>query len=334
MKKKLKWGVLSTAKIGREKVIPAMAKSDLYEVYGIASRDLGRARETAKSLGIPKAYGSYEDLINDPEIDVIYNPLPNDLHVPLTLKCIEAGKHVLCEKPLALNSEEIDGLIAARDKHNVKVGEAFMVASNPQWLKARDLVRNGYLGKIKAVQGFFSYFNDDKDNIRNIEEMGGGGVWDIGCYPVFTSRFVLEKEPGRVVSMLEFDPQFRTDKLGSVLIDYHDIQMTFTISTQLTPYQRMLFFGEEKIMEIRIPFNAPSEQPNEIYIHEGDFSASYAEKIILPVSNQYTQQAIDFSKAILEDTEVPVSLESAKANTLVLQAIFESASNEKWVNIN
>jgi predicted dehydrogenase len=241
---------------------------------------------------------------------------------------------VLCEKPLALNNEEIDGLIAARDKHNVKVGEAFMVASNPQWLKARDLVRKGYLGKIKAVQGFFSYFNDDKDNIRNIEEMGGGGVWDIGCYPVFTSRFVLEKEPGRVVSMLEFDPQFRTDKLGSVLIDYHDIQMTFSISTQLTPYQRMLFFGEEKILEVRIPFNAPPEQPNEIYIHEGDFSASYAEKISLPVSNQYTQQAIDFSKAILEDKEVPVSLESAKANTLVLQAIFESASSEKWVNIN
>jgi predicted dehydrogenase len=334
MKKKLKWGVLSTAKIGREKVIPAMANSDLYEVYGIASRDLDRAEETAKSLGIPKAYGSYEDLINDPEIDVVYNPLPNDMHVPYTLKCIEAGKHVLCEKPLALNNEEIDGLIAARDKHNVKVGEAFMVASNPQWLKARDLVRKGYLGKIKAVQGFFSYFNDDKDNIRNIEEMGGGGVWDIGCYPVFTSRFVLEKEPGRVVSMLEFDPQFRTDKLGSVLIDYHDIQMTFSISTQLTPYQRMLFFGEEKIMEIRIPFNAPSEQPNEIYIHEGDFSAAYAEKISLPVSNQYTQQAIDFSKAILEDKEVPVSLESAKANTLVLQAIFESASSEKWVNIN
>ncbi|MDO6440261.1 Gfo/Idh/MocA family oxidoreductase [Cyclobacterium sp. 1_MG-2023] len=334
MKKKLKWGVLSTAKIAREKVIPAMANSDLYEVYGIASRNLERAQETAKSLGIPKAYGSYEDLINDPEIDVIYNPLPNDMHVPMTLKCIEAGKHVLCEKPFALNHEELDGLITARDKYNVKVGEAFMVASNPQWIKARELVKSGYLGKIKAVQGFFSYFNDDKDNIRNIEEMGGGGVWDIGCYPVFTSRFVLEKEPGRLVSMLEFDPQFRTDKIGSVLIDFHEIQMTFTISTQLTPYQRMLFFGEKKILEVRIPFNAPSDQPNEIYIHEGDFSKDNAEKIVLPVSNQYTEQAIDFSKAVLEDTEVPVTLENTKANTKVLQAIFESDSSEKWVNIN
>ncbi|WP_339922039.1 Gfo/Idh/MocA family oxidoreductase [uncultured Cyclobacterium sp.] len=334
MKKKLKWGVLSTAKIAREKVIPAMANSDLYEVYGIASRDLDRAKETAKSLGIPKAYGSYEELINDPEIDVIYNPLPNDMHVPYTLKCIEAGKHVLCEKPFALNNEEIDGLIDARDKFNVKVGEAFMVASNPQWLKARELVRSGYLGKIKAVQGFFSYFNDDKGNIRNIEEMGGGGVWDIGCYPVFTSRFVLDKEPGRLVSMLEFDPQFRTDKLGSVLLDFNEIQMTFTISTQLTAYQRMLFFGDKKILEVRIPFNAPSDQPNEIFIHEGDFSKDNAEKIVLPVSNQYTAQAIDFSKAIIEDTEVPVTLENTKANTKVLQAIFESDSSEKWVNIN
>ncbi|GAB3012310.1 Gfo/Idh/MocA family oxidoreductase [Cyclobacterium sediminis] len=334
MKKKLKWGVLSTAKIAREKVIPAMANSDLYEVYGIASRNLERAQETAKSLGIPKAYGSYEELINDPEIDVIYNPLPNDMHVPLTLKCIEAGKHVLCEKPFALNHEELDGLIAARNKYNVKVGEAFMVASNPQWIKARELVKSGYLGKIKAVQGFFSYFNDDKDNIRNIEEMGGGGVWDIGCYPVFTSRFVLQKEPGRLVSMLEYDPQFRTDKIGSVLLDFHEIQMTFTISTQLTPYQRMLFFGEKKILEVRIPFNAPSDQPNEIYIHEGDFSKDNAEKIVLPVSNQYTEQAIDFSKAIIEDTEVPVTLENTKANTKVLQAIFESDNSEKWVNIN
>ena len=288
MKKKLKWGVLSTAKIAREKVIPAMANSDLYEVYGIASRDLDRAKETAKSLGIPKAYGSYEELINDPEIDVIYNPLPNDMHVPYTLK----------------------------------------------WMKARELVRSGYLGKIKAVQGFFSYFNDDKGNIRNIEEMGGGGVWDIGCYPVFTSRFVLDKEPGRLVSMLEFDPQFRTDKLGSVLLDFNEIQMTFTISTQLTAYQRMLFFGDKKILEVRIPFNAPSDQPNEIFIHEGDFSKDNAEKIVLPVSNQYTAQAIDFSKAIIEDTEVPVTLENTKANTKVLQAIFESDSSEKWVNIN
>ncbi|WP_154854363.1 Gfo/Idh/MocA family protein [Cyclobacterium xiamenense] len=334
MKRKLKWGVLGAAKIAREKVIPAMQNSTDYEIYGLASRELERARSVANELGIPKIYGSYEELIQDPEIDVIYNPLPNDLHVPYTLQCIEAGKHVLCEKPLALDADEIDALIAARDKMGVKVGEAFMVASNPQWIKARELVRNGYLGRIKAVHGFFSYFNVQGDNIRNIQEKGGGGIWDIGCYPVFTSRFVLEKEPGRVVSMLEFDPQFRTDKLGSVLIDYHEIQMTFTVSTQLTPYQRMLFYGEEKILEVRIPFNAPSDQGNELYIHDGNFLEPNPERIVLPVSNQYTAQADDFSRAILEDTEVPVSLENARANTRILQAIFESDRSEKWVAID
>lgn len=331
--KKLKWGVLSTAKIAREKVIPAMQSSELFEIYGIASRSKERAETHAKALGIPKSYGSYEELINDPEIDVVYNPLPNDLHVPYTLQCIEAGKHVLCEKPLALNSEEIYDLIKARDKHGVKVGEAFMVASSRQWIKARELVQKGYLGKIKAVNGFFSYYNVNKDNIRNIPENGGGGIWDIGCYPVFTSRFVLGKEPGRVVSMLEYDPKFRTDKLGSVLMDYHGIQMTFTVSTQLVPYQRMLFFGEEKILEVRIPFNAPSDKSNEIYIHDGKFLEPDPEVISLPLSNQYTEQAKDFSNAILNDTEVPVSLENTRENTKVLQAIFESDKQEKWIDV-
>ncbi|MEX0882226.1 MAG: Gfo/Idh/MocA family oxidoreductase [Cyclobacteriaceae bacterium] len=334
MIKKLKWGILSTAKIAREKVIPAMQNNELFEVYGIASRSNERAEAFAKELGIPKTFGSYEEMINDPEIDVIYNPLPNDLHVPYTLECIEAGKHVLCEKPMTLNAEEIEPLIKARNKHNVKVGEAFMVASSRQWVKARELVQKGYLGKIKAVNGFFSYYNVNKDNIRNIPENGGGAIWDIGCYPVFTSRFVLGKEPGRVVAMLEYDPNFRTDKLGSVLLDFHGIQMTFTVSTQLVPYQRMLFFGEEKILEVRIPFNAPLDKSNEIYIHDGNFLDPRPEKISLPVSNQYTEQAIDFSNAILNNTDVPVSLENARENAKILQAIFASDKLEKWIEID
>ncbi|MFC4871747.1 Gfo/Idh/MocA family protein [Negadavirga shengliensis] len=334
MTEKIKWGVLGAAKIALEKVIPAMQNSPIHEVYGLASRDLDKAKISAQELGIPKAYGSYEDLINDPEIDVIYNPLPNDLHVPYTLKCIEAGKHVLCEKPLAMNPEEIDGLIEARDKHKVKVGEAFMVASNPQWIKAREIVQSGQLGKIKAVHGFFSYYNVQKDNIRNIPESGGGGIWDIGCYPVFTSRFVLGKDPGRVVSMLEFDPNFRTDRLGSVLLHYpDDIHMTFTVSTQLVPYQRMLFYGEKKLLEVMIPFNAPPDQANEIRIHDGNFLNPQPEIIRLPVSNQYTMQADAFTQAILDDSEVPVTLENARVNAEVLHAIFESDKLEKWIDV-
>lgn len=331
--KKLRWGVLGAAKIAREKVIPAMMGSELYEVTAIGSRSLEKAKATAAQLGIPKYYGSYEEVINDPDVDVIYNPLPNDLHVPYTLKCIQAGKHVLCEKPFALHASDIQQVISARDNMGVKVGEAFMVASNPQWIKVKEIIGSGDLGKIKAVQGFFSYFNRQEDNIRNKPENGGGGVWDIGCYPVFTSRFALGEEPQKLAALLDFDPDFGTDQLGSVILQFPSAQMTFSISTQLMPYQRMYFFGEKKALEVRIPFNAPIDQPNEIHIHHGDITGHQVEVIQLPISDQYTKQADDFSMAILEGKEVPVSLESAFQNTKILEAIFQAAKENRWIDL-
>ncbi len=333
--KKTKWGILGAAKIAREKVIPAMQGSNMHEITGIASRNAEKAAETAKSLQIPKHYGSYEALIEDPEIEVIYNPLPNDLHVSYTRKCIAAGKHVLCEKPLALRSEEILDLIKLRDQHKVKVGEAFMVASNPQWIKAKEIVNSGELGTLRCIHGFFSYHNVKPDNIRNIAENGGGGVWDIGCYPVFTSRFVLGKEPLRLSSLLDFDPNFGTDRLGSVLMEFPEkVQMTFSVSTQLMPYQRMIFYGDKKALEVRIPFNAPSDEHNELHLHHGDFLHHNVEIIRMPISNQYTQQGEDFSLAIREHKEVPVSLENAYHNTKVLEAIFQSDKEKRWVNLD
>lgn len=330
---KIRWGVLGAAKIAREKVIPAMQGKKNYEVTAIASRSLDKAKAAAESLGIAKYYGSYEELINDPEIDAIYNPLPNDLHISYTLQCIEAGKHVLCEKPLALEAEDVQSLIRARDKAGVKVGEAFMVASNPQWKKARDIIASGELGTLRAVQGFFSYYNRQKDNIRNIPENGGGGVWDIGCYPVFTSRFALGEEPQRLAALLDFDPEFGTDRVGSVILQYPSVQMTFSISTQLVPYQRMMFYGERKALEVRIPFNAPIDQPNELHIHHGDIAGHQLEVLKLPVSDQYTEQAEEFSEAILRNKDVPVSLEAAYQNTRILQAIFQAAKEERWINL-
>lgn len=332
--KKIRWGILGAAKIAREKVIPAMQGSERYEIAAIASRNLEKAKAAAEQLGIPKHYGSYEELLTDPDIDAIYNPLPNDMHVSYTLKSIQAGKHVLCEKPLALKSEDIKPLIEARDKYKVKVGEAFMVASNPQWLKAREIVQNGELGKLKAVQGFFSYFNRQKDNIRNIAENGGGGVWDIGCYPVFTSRFALGEEPLKLTALLDFDPEFGTDQLGSVILQYPSVQMTFTISTQVVPYQRMFFFGEKKALEVRIPFNAPLDIPTELHIHHGDIVGHQVEVVKIGTANQYTKQADDFCRAILENTEVPVSLESAYQNTRVLESIFQAAAENRWVQLS
>jgi len=330
---KLKWGVLGASKLAREKVIPAMAGHQAFEVNAIASRDMEKAREAAEKLAVPRYFGSYEALIQDPEIDVVYIPLPNDLHVEYTLKCIKAGKHVLCEKPLSLKAEDIDRLIRARDKHQVKVGEAFMVQSHPQWIKAKQIVQGGDLGKVSLIHGFFSYYNVKPENIRNKPEHGGGAIWDIGCYPVFTSRMVLGEEPIRLVASMEYDPNFGTDKLASVIMEFPSARAVFSVSTQLVPYQRMQFFGEQKELEIRIPFNAPPDRPCEIRIATGDIFRENFDTLSFETCNQYTLQAEDFTKAVVEDGEVPVTLENAKANAKVLEAIFRSAKERKWIDL-
>lgn len=330
---KLNWGVLGAAKIAREKVIPAMSNNAEYQVYGLASRNLDRAKETAEQLGIPKAYGSYEELINDPEIHVVYNPLPNHLHVEYTLKCIEAGKHVLCEKPIALTSSDVERLIVARDKHQVKVGEAFMVNSHPQWIKTKEIVQGGELGRIKFFQGGFNYFNNDPDNVRNIEAYGGGAMWDIGCYPVETARFVLGEEPIKVVALMEFDEAFGTDILSSVMMQFPSSQGIFNVSTQLVPYQRMQFFGDKKSLEVKIPFNAPKDKTTSITINPGDIFEERGETLTFDLCDQYTLQADSFIRAIKENSQVPVTLENSLANTKVLEAIFKSAKEGRWVSV-
>ena len=216
----VKWGVISTAKIGTEKVIPAMQRGELCDIVAIASRDQARARETADGLGIPKAYGSYEELLADPEIEAIYNPLPNHMHVPWSIKAAEAGKHVLCEKPVSLTADEARTLVEARDRTGVLITEAFMVRSHPQWLRVRELIRGGRIGELRAVQGFFSYFKLDPDNIRNKADIGGGGIYDIGCYPVVGARFVFEAEPRRVVALIDRDPGMKIDRLTSAILDF------------------------------------------------------------------------------------------------------------------
>jgi predicted dehydrogenase len=217
MAKTVSWGVISPAKIGVEKVIPAMQKCAVSRIDAIASRDLSRAKTTAAKLGIAKSYGSYEDLLADPSIDAIYNPLPNELHVPWTLKALAAGKHVLCEKPIALNAEEAKQLIAAREKSGKLVAEAFMVRFHPQWRRAREIARSGEIGTPRAIHTFFSYHLLDPTNIRNIPP-GGGGLYDIGCYAVISGRYIFGAEPTRVVSTIERDPKMGTDRLASALV--------------------------------------------------------------------------------------------------------------------
>ncbi|MFZ3216461.1 MAG: Gfo/Idh/MocA family oxidoreductase [Candidatus Acidiferrales bacterium] len=331
MPKKVKWGVLGAAAIALRKVIPAMQLGEWSEITAIASRDASKAADAAGKLGIAKAYGSYEALLADPEIEAIYNPLPNQLHVPWSIKAMEAGKHVLCEKPLSMNVAEAKTLLAARDHAKVKCGEAFMVRTHPQWLRARELVRSGKIGELRAIAVAFSYFNRDPANVRNIPECGGGGMMDIGCYAFNTTRFIFGEEPRRVAALVEYDPDMKTDRLESALLDFPSGQATFTCSTQLVAYQRMQIFGTRGRVEIEIPFNAPPDRPCRIFVDDGrdTFGTGIVIETI-PTCNQYTIQGDAFSKAIREDGEVPVPLEDAIRNMAAIEAVLRAGKSGAW----
>lgn len=331
MDEKVKWGVLSVANIGVKKVIPAMQRGHDTEVIGIASRNLERARQAAGQLGIRKAYGSYEDLLADPEVEVIYNPLPNHLHVPWSIKAAEAGKHVLCEKPVSLTVEEATSLLKTRDRTGVKIEEAFMVRTHPQWVKTLELVRSGRIGRLRSVMGYFSYYNRDLKNIRNILEYGGGALMDIGCYLVYMARLVFAEEPARVSALIETDPETRTDVLTSGILDFPSGQAVFTCSTQTVPYQRVQILGDRGRIEIEIPFNAPPDRPCRIFVDDGgNPSGRSAEILEFEVCDQYTIQADLFSKSIRQGSELPVPLEGSVKNMAVIEAIFRSARSGGW----
>ncbi len=331
MSRKIRWGVLSTANIGVKKVLPAMQQGRYTSIDAIASRDLGKARAAAASLGIPKSYGSYEELLADPEIDAIYNPLPNQLHVPWTIKAAEAGKHVLCEKPISLTVAEAKTLLDVRARTGVKIGEAFMIRSFPQWLRLRELLDQGVIGTLRSISGFFSYFNADPRNIRNQVESGGGALYDIGCYLIHASRYAFGRQPSRVIGLIDRDPAMHTDRLTSAILDFPGGQSIFTCSTQLVPYQRIQFFGTKGRIEIEIPFNAPKDRPTRIFVDiGGELFGSGITAESFPIGDQYTSQGDAFSKAILDNTEVPVTLEDAIGNMAVIEAIFNSAKSGQW----
>jgi predicted dehydrogenase len=331
MANKVRWGVLSTAAIGLKKVLPAMQKGEWSEVTAIASRDLPKAQQSAGPLGIRKAYGSYEELLADPEIEAIYNPLPNQLHVPWSIKAAEAGKHVLCEKPISLTVAEAKSLLEVEQKTGVKIGEAFMVRTHPQWVRTRELIASGRIGQLRSILGAFSYFNTDPSNIRNIAEYGGGGMMDIGCYPINTSRFLFGEEPLRVSGVLENDPDFHTDRLSSAILEFPSGHAVFTCSTQMVPYQRMQILGTKGRIEIEIPFNAPIDRPCRIFVDDGrDLFGGGVSVESFPTCDQYTIQGDAFSRAIREGTAVPVPLTDAVKNMAVIEAVFRAARSGAW----
>ncbi len=328
--RKVRWGVMSTAKIAREKVIPAMQRGAYCDVRAIASRSPDRAREVARHLGIPRAFGSYEALLADADIEAVYIPLPNHLHVDWSIRALASGKHVLCEKPLGVNAADAQELlVAAGEYSHLKVMEGFMYRHHPQWQRAKLLVDRGKIGELRAIQSFFAYYNVAPDNIRNRADAGGGGLMDIGCYPVSLARYLFEAEPLRVCGVMDLDPVFNTDRQVSGIMVFGAGTATFTCGTQLAPYQRVNILGTDGRIEIEIPFNAPPDRPCRMWFQSG----SQVEEIQLEVCDQYTIQGDIFAKAIVDDATVPTPLTDAVANMQVIDALVMSAKSGSWVSV-
>ena len=328
----VRWGILGAANIGVRKVIPAMQRGVRSRVVAIASRDLAKARAAASELGIPKAYGSYEELLADPEIEAVYNPLPNHLHVPWTIRAAEAGKHVLCEKPIALSANEARRLLDVRARTGVHIGEAFMVRNHPQWLTVKELVASGRIGELKVVAGHFAYFRRDPDDVRSVPEWGGGGLMDVGCYPITMSRWLFGEEPEAVIGIVDRDPELRVDRIATGLMRFPSGgQASFTCAMQLVHYQRMQLHGTQGRIEIQIPFNAPNDRPCRVFVDDGrELGDHSAEAIDVPSVDQYTLQGDNFSAAIRGEGTVPVGVEDAIGNMAVIDAIFRSVESGRW----
>lgn len=327
----VRWGILGAANIALTKVIPAMRLSPLSQVVAIASRSESKARDAASALGIPRAYGSYEELIADPDVEAIYNPLPNHLHVPWSIRAAEAGKHVLCEKPIALSAAEARELRAVRDRTGVQIAEAFMVRTHPQWLAVRELIAAGRVGDLRLIVGHFSYFRRDSQDIRSRVDWGGGALLDIGCYPITLSRWMFGAEPEAVIAQIERDPDMGIDRLVSALLRFPNGQATFTCAGQLVPYQRMHLFGTTARIELEIPFNSPGNRPARVLVDDGRlFAGESAQAIEFPAVDQYALQAERFSEAVRGVGSLPFPLEDAIANMSVIDALFRSAESGQW----
>ena len=326
-----RFGILSTARIGQQAVVPAIQDAENCVVAAIASRDLARARTMADRFSVPRAFGSYEEMLASDTIDGVYIPLLTSQHVEWTIKAADAGKHVLCEKPIALKADEIDQLIAARDRNRVLIAEAFMITYAPVWHKVRQLLADGAIGRLRHVQGAFTYFNRDPSNMRNIPELGGGGLPDIGVYPTMATRFSTGREPIRVQATTERDPDFGTDIYSSVKADFGDFDLTFYISTQLANRQLMVFHGTEGFIEVKSPFNADRYGAEEVELTDQKHGRS--EIFRFPDSRQYKRQAEAFAtRATGGDAEV-VSLESSRLNQRFIDAVYRASDKDGWESV-
>ena len=323
----LRWGILSTADIGRKKVIPAIQKARRSRVVAMASRDGTRAQEIANELGIERSHSSYEALLADPDVDAVYIPLPNHMHPEWAMAAAVAGKHVLCEKPLAMTSSEAERMIEVAERHGTTLMEAFMYRVHPSWLAAREIVDSGRIGQLQSVQSWFGYFNDDPDNIRNIREIGGGALYDVGCYLVNLSRMLFGGEPTRVQASIRRDPVGGTDVLTSAILDFEGGIASMTCSTRTETDQRVHIYGTQGRVSIGIPFNIPPDRPTEIYVTAGGDPpvAPNVETLRFDTRDPYTAEAEAFEAIVLDGASPPFPPRDAVANLRVIEQIFEAA---------
>jgi len=330
----VRWGVLGAGNFAQKVSLPGMKRGPLTEIVALASRDIAKAQAAAEALGIPRAYGSYEELLADPEIEVVYNPLPNHMHVDWSARAARAGKHVLCEKPVALDAADAETLIAVQRETGKLICEALMIRYHPQWRQARDWVQSGRIGELLSVQTAFCYFNRDATNIRNRKDVGGGALYDIGCYVVNTSRYLFGREPKRAIALIERDPDFGTDRLTSGMLDYGGAHLTFTCGTQLVPFQRVNALGSKGRIEVEIPFNAPADAACKIFLDDGArLGGASAQVTSFPIVDQYSLQSEAFSRAIRTGGTVENSIETAVANMRVIDALFRSAQSGGWESV-
>ena len=331
----ISWGILGTAGIALNKVIPGMLKGTRGQVLGIASRDAARAQEAAARLRIPRSYGSYEEMLADDAIDAVYIPLPNQLHVPWAVRAMEAGKHVLCEKPIALDAAEAQTLVTARDCTGRHVLEAFMVRQHPQWLRVRDIVGSGRIGEARLVQTTLSYFNVDAANVRNRVETGGGALYDIGCYAVLLARFVFGAEPVRAVAAVERDPAFGTDRLTTGIVDFGaGRHLSFSCSTQLVRFQRVQILGTDGRIEVPVSLNAPQGEATRITVDAtGAIDESGIAVEPIDPCDQYTLQGDLAARVFLGEIEAPFPIEDAVLNMHVIDALYRSGCSGAWESI-
>ncbi len=323
-----RWGILSTAKIGRELVIPAILDSDNGVVAAIASRDLDRAEALARRFGVPRVFGSYDEMLTSDAIDGVYIPLPTSQHVEWTIRAAEAGKHVLCEKPIALEASEIDGLIAARDRNGVLISEAFMVTYSPVWAKVRELLAGGAIGRLRQVQGAFTYYNRDPANMRNQPGLGGGALPDIGVYPTVTTRFATGREPLRVQASLARDPDFGTDTWATVRADFGDFELAFYVATQMAARQSMVFHGDDGFIEVKSPFNADRWGAEELELTDRGHARSTVFRF--QDSRQYRREVEAFVTAATGGTAEVFTLESSRANQKLIDAVYRASAHATW----